>query len=57
MLGFGFYKMGFMDNSVNWLLNSTSVLGKKIRYQFSEEKRLNSWEDKALKDLTRKKED
>jgi hypothetical protein len=57
MLGFGFYKMGFMDNSVNWLLSSTGNLGKRIKYQFTEEKKMNDWEDKALKDLTRKKED
>jgi hypothetical protein len=52
ILGLGFYRMGFMDNAVNWMLKTSGDFGKKVKIRLSEEGKLSKWENKIMDNIS-----
>ncbi len=57
ILGFGSYQMGFLDGGLQYIMKSSGKISKKIKYELSQEKALQHWENKALADISKKRKE
>jgi hypothetical protein len=54
LLGIMFYKIGFLDSTLNWIFDVSGKFKEKIRFELSEERRLSRWENRFVKEIKNK---